>query len=54
MRCLPATDAHGDEDEERWCPKAEILLNRSRVHDGGRVDDEGEGGAATFDGKRLK
>jgi len=34
--------------------KAEILLNRSRVHDGGRIDDEGEGGAATFDGKRLK
>lgn len=33
--------------------KAEILLNRSRVHNGGRVDDEGGGGAAMFDGKRL-
>jgi len=34
--------------------KAENLLNRSRMHDGGRMDDKGEGGAATFDGKKAK
>jgi len=34
--------------------KAESLENVSRVHDGRRVDDEGEGGSATFDGKRPK
>ena len=31
-----------------------ILLNCSNVRDNERVDDEGGGGAATFNGERLR
>jgi hypothetical protein len=44
---------------QRWQKEAVskmkgILLNRIQVRDSERVDDEGEEGAATFDGKSLK
>jgi len=32
----------------------EILLNRPQVRDSERVGGDGEGDAATFDGKRLR
>ena len=36
------------------CELKESLLNRTQGSDSERVDDEGEGEAATFDGKRLR
>ena len=34
--------------------RREMLLNRNKVRDSERVDDERDEGAATFDGKRLR
>jgi len=40
--------------KERDIENKEILLKRFQVRNSGRVDGEGEEGAAMFDGKSLK
>jgi len=45
----------GDDGEGQRCPKLrEHLLNRTKVRDSEHVDDGGDKGGATFDGKSLK